>query len=432
MSAGRVISRKYYRKLLVQLIEKNRLVFVIGPRRTGKSTFAEELAELMKRHAPEGVFIGRINFEDKNIIRMPVEELLEQFKARYAEGMKNVFIVDEISHIVDWEQALNEVMRLERVKVILLSSTRSVYSARLEPVSKGECAVVEMAPMSLGEFVTFHGFKPVSASEPVCECKRFRAYNESILTLKEIYELYGEVGGMPVVGREQLLGHNAWISSEGTYCSIVTHDMLEVGSKVGKTNITDPLLLRTIITELARTAGTNISATQIGKRTVEYLQRPSSTKTVESYLRAILNSGMFYISERFDIKNGVRLKTLAKFYFADTSVFNYVTGSRRPTTPALLENLVFLEFLRRGSVITNGKLGQDEVTFVLDPDSERVYVQVPRGEDDATRQRALTTLRRIKDNHPKVLIEMRTATKKTSDGILIMNALEFLMGAKLK
>lgn len=426
------IQRKPYRKKLLRLIESEDLIFVLGPRRSGKSTFALELEELLKRLTMSDVYVSRINFEDTNLMRVSVESLRKLFETRYAMGRKNIFLVDEISHLIGWETALNEILRLPKVKVILFSSTREVLSDRIDLVREGRCGVVHMLPLALPEFLFFHGFREIDQTEPVSNVKLYRGPDDKTFTLGEIYRMYISVGGMPVVSREQLAARHAWVAAEGTYCSSVTHDIMEYGSKSDKSRITDPLLLRTVITVLARNVGENISATRVGKIASEYLERPSSTKTVESYMQAILNSHLFFISERFDIRSNAQLKTLSKYYIADTGVCGYVMVTQRLDDGAALENLVYMELLRRDLRVMNGKLGSDEVTFVMDPFGERVYVQTSARLDESNRQKVLSPLRRIKDNYPKAVITMNSKTKKTPDGILIMNALEFLMGAKLR
>lgn len=426
------IQRKTYRKKLLQLIESEDLIFVLGPRRAGKSTFAYELEELLKRLAMSDVYVSRINFEDTALLRVSVESLRDMFETRYANGKKNIFLVDEISHLRDWEPALNDVLDLPKVKMILFSSTREVLSERIDLVREGRCGVVDMLPLSLSEFLFFHGFREIDRNEPVSNVKLYRGPDDKTFTLGEIYRTYVSVGGMPVVSSGQLAARHAWVAAEGTYCSSVTHDIMEYGSKSDKSRITDPLLLRTVITVLAKNVGVNISATRVGKIASEYLERPSSTKTVESYMQAILNSHLFYVSERFDIRSNARLKTLSKYYIADVGVCGYVLGVQRLDDGAVLENLVYMELVRRGFGVMNGKLGSDEITFVIDPFGERAYVQTTARLDESNRQKVLSPLRRIKDNYPKAVVTMNSKTKKTPDGILIVNALEFLMGAKLR
>jgi predicted AAA+ superfamily ATPase len=107
--------------------------------------------------------------------------------------------VDEISHLRDWEPALNEVLALPKVKVILFSSTREVLSERIDLVREGRCGVVDMLPLSLSEFLFFHGFREIDRNEPVSNVKLYRGPDDKTFTLGEIYRTYVSVGGMPVV-----------------------------------------------------------------------------------------------------------------------------------------------------------------------------------------------------------------------------------------
>ena len=149
-------------------------------------------------------------------------------------------------------------------------------------------------------------------------------------------------------------------------------------------------------------------------------------------MRAILNAHLFYIAERFDIKSGNMLKTLAKYYVVDAGLHNYLTGVRARDEGRLLENKVFFELLRRGYNVFNGKLGGDEINLIAMSGDERIYVQVVDSAGDRAGNAALALLRKIRDNHPKVIITFLGETGMTKDGIRILNALEFLMGASLR
>lgn len=422
------IPRKAYQKRILNYLKTDDLIFVIGARRTGKSCFAAQVEELVKKISGSGDYVSRINIERCHEIRLSKDELLSRFYKRYEPERQNVFLVDEVSHIVDWEDAVNEAKKLTNVKFIFFSSSRGVVSERLEAVREGRYKVMEMLPLSLPEFIAFHQLSEVSSGLQASGSGIYRSKEGTLWTLDEIYRRYISVGGMPVLDRGSLSFERGIAVADGNYSTIVTHDILEVGSKSGKSAITDPLLLRTIITVMAKSVGSNISATQLGKQTGNYLDRPTSTKTVESYVRAILDANLFYISERMDIRSDQMLKTLAKYYMVDTSLHSFVTGMSRDDEERLLENLVFFELLRRGYKVMNGKIGQDEVTFVAEGEGNRLYVQVVNKLDESNRRSTLQPLRKIKDNYPKVVVCSSSQTRKTNDGIIIVNALEFLMG----
>ena len=220
----------------------------------------------------------------------------------------------------------------------------------------------------------------------------------------------------------------AWVVTDGSYGAIVTRDVLEIGNVNGSSTITDTVLLRSVITIMAKSVGDNISATWIGKQTAKYLQRPSSTKTIESYIRALLNAHLFYIAERYDIKADKPLKTLAKYYIVDASLHNYVTGIRAEDESRLLENKVFFELIRRGYQVYNGKRGRDEITLIARIGQKKAYIQVASDSKKENMDRLRSSLIKIRDVYPKVIISFDLKTQILPDGIIALNALDFLMG----
>ena len=420
--------RKEYQKKLSQSMRRCDLIFILGARITGKTSFAAYAKGLIKRYANEGDNVRGINFERLNKERFTIEELVESFYSSYEPEVNNIFLIDEISHVIDWEIGVNEVLKLKNVKAIFLSSSRNVVSEKLEAVREGRYEVIEMLPLSLPEFIAFHKFSEVNPTDPVLPQKAYRDADNAIWTLDEIYERYVLSGGLPVYERGSLSPQRCISVADGTYCSIVTHDILEVGSRSSRSSITDPLLLRCIITVMAKNIGSNISATWVGKQTERYLRRASSTKTIESYMNAALNANLFYVSGRLDIPSGLKLKTLPKYYMVDTSLHNFVAGMM-PSEPArLLENQVYLELKRMGCNIYNGKMGSAQVTFVAENGHNRLYAQVVDRLNEGNMRAVLQPLRKIKDNFPKIVVCRECVSRKTTDGILITNALEFLMG----
>ena len=152
---------------------------------------------------------------------------------------------------------------------------------------------------------------------------------------------------------------------------------------------------------------------------------------LESYIRALLNAHLFYIAERYDIRSGKTMKTMGKFYMVDASLHNYITGIRPEDESRLLESKVFFELVRRGYKVCNGKLDSEEVHLVAMDERGRFYVQVVNDLNEENRDNLISPLRRIRDNHPKFVIAFNGSNEVTTDGIIILNALEFLMGRPL-
>lgn len=426
-----LIPRDQYRKKLLELSGNDNLVFVVGVRRSGKSCIAAQLERDLHAICPEDAAVIRYNFETTDAVRVTADDLIDHVQKRRTEGCRNYLILDEITRVVEWERAINALSRLSDCKLYLFSSNRRVVSGKLTVVNRGQFETVEVLPLSLPEFIIFQKFREITSEDtPLLEKKYVRfSSSEKTYGIEDIYRFYITYGGLPIMKPEYMDIERAWVITDGSYGSIVTRDILELGSGDGVSAVTDPVLLRSVISIMAKSIGDNISATWIGQQTSEYLQRPSATKTIESYIRALLNANLFYMAERIDIRKGQRLKTLAKFYIVDAGLHNYVLGTTAEDEMRLLENKVYFEMIRRGYEVCNGKLGKDEVQLVATNGNGRVYIQTA---DELNKQNAniiISPLRKIRDNHPKMVIVFHGDSGITEDGIIVLNAFEFLMGA---
>ncbi|WP_418429344.1 ATP-binding protein [Barnesiella intestinihominis] len=339
--------------------------------------------------------------------------------------------LDEIMRVDNWELAVNYFTENSACKLFLFSSSRRILSDKLTAVKTNKCDVVEVLPLSLPEFISFQSFKETTPENTPLLQKQYSRFGDKTYTIRDIYKYYTTYGGLPILKPEYLDIERARVILDGTYGAIVTRDILEVASEEGLQAVTDPILLRSVITIMAKSIGNNISAYQISKQTINCLKRPAAAKTVDSYIRALLNAHFFYIAERYDIRSGQMLKTMSKFYMADAGLHNYITGIRPEDEIRLLESKVFFELVRRGYQVYNGKLGSKEVHFVARDNLGKYYVQVVNEMDEENRDKTLSLLRTINDNHPKTVIVFNGDSEVTEDGIIILNALDFLMGHSL-
>lgn len=428
MKAPSLITRKAYQNRVLRLLENDDLLFVLGMRRAGKSCLIESLSEqLSNRSAWEGALI-RIDAEEARWSNVAADDLIKRFDAAYDPATRNVVIADELGCIGDWERAAEHMASKPGVKLVILSSNRRVLSEKLSLVREGRYDIVDVLPLSLDEFIAMHGIKELTSAVTPAHAKRFRDEDGNQLSAGELLELYLTESSVPPIAGERLGDPRAHINADGRYSAAIVHDILETSFTAGLSAITDQALLACIISVLAGSMGRNVSATWVGKQTPLYLDRPSSTKTVESYIRAVVSSNLFCVVERYDIKADQKLKTLMKYYISDLGVYRLIMGRQQEDHSAALESRVFFELLRRGYEVCNGKFGEEEVRFMAVHGHNRVYVQTADVFRERDRRMLLSPLRKIKDNHPKVIIVSDTETRTTNDGILILNAVEFFLG----
>ena len=426
-----ITPRKIYMDKIFQLLDNKNILIVSGVRRTGKTCIAEHLEKELNRLFPVNAQIIRINFETIEQVRVTADELLDRLNGQLMADRMNYILLDEIIHIMDWEMAINALFHMDNCKLILFSSNRRVYSEKLSAYREGKCDTIHALPLSLQEFVVFQRFEETTKpSIPLCEKKYHRFSGESY-KIDEIYKFYITYGGLPILRPEYMDRERAWVVTDGSYGAIVTRDIMEMGSGEGNSAVTDTPLLRAIITIMAKSLGNNISATWISKQTTEYLGRSSSTKTIESYIRALLNAHLFYIAERYDIKKGRVLKTLAKYYIVDACFHNYVADIHVDDEKSLLENKVYFELLRRGYTVYNGKIGKEEIAFVADKGGEKIYIQITDKTSEKEIKRLCSPLRKVPEHATKMLIIPGCKSDITYEGFVLMNAYEFLMGAEM-
>ena len=428
METFNITPRKLYTEKIIELLKNDNVVIVLGLRRSGKSCIAKQLESELQEKYGNKIELVRHNCEKITKNRISGDYLIKHFQERHVEGTPCFILLDELTHVVEWEKVINHICQHSDCKLVLFSSNRRVLSSKLTAVQENKYGLVHALPLSLPEFIVFQGFQEITPENtPTCQ-KKYRRFGERDYTLEEIYKFYITYGGLPIMKPEYMDEERAWVVADGSYAAVVTRDILELGSCRGTTAITDSTLLRTIISIMAESIGNNISATWVGKRAAEYLQRPCSTKTIESYMRAILNANLFYIAERYDIRENRVMKTLAKYYIVDAGLHNYITGVRAEDEHPLLENKVFFELLRRGYQVCNGKRWNDEICLIARRGHERAYIQVGKGNLKDSIDYLISALIRIPDNYPKIVITFDSESKISSDGIIMINALEFLMG----
>ena len=210
---------------------------------------------------------------------------------------------------------------------------------------------------------------------------------------------------------------------DGIYNTILVKDVAR------REGITDIPLLESIVKCVASSIGSPISIKKISD-TLNSSGRSISVNTVDNYLRALTDSYIFYKADRYDIKGRQHLKTLGKYYMVDTGLRNLLLAGSASDTGHLIENIVYLELLRRGNKVNIGKLAEKEVDFVARYSEGIAYYQVSSTVlDENTLKRELEPLQRIPDNHPKFLLTLdEIGAGANYDGIRQLNLIDWLLG----
>lgn len=430
MEAFKITQRNIYKDRILQMLNNENLVIVTGVRSVGKSCIVMQLEEELRKKIADQAQTIRINFETIDHAKITASELIYFLKNQYIEEKINYIILDEITHVIDWENAINYFYQIKNCKLILVSSHKCIFSKKLLALQKKRNNVIDVFPLSLGEFIRFQGFKEATTSSSLYN-KKFRRLGDETYNIKDIYKYYITYGGLPTLKPEHMDGERAWIIMDGSYGAIVTRDIMDVGTDKGGNVVTDTLLLRAIITIMAKSLGENIAATFIGDQVARDLGRFASTKVIESYIQALLDAHLFYISKRFDIKTNRIMQTLARYYIVDAGFHNYVADIHIGDEKQLLENKVFFELLRRGYKVYNGIFGEEEISFVAIRGEEKVFIQVTDDISEEHLEILCSPFQKMREENKKIIIALGAKKGMARRDYNVVDALEFLMGFEI-
>jgi predicted AAA+ superfamily ATPase len=251
----------------------------------------------------------------------------------------------------------------------------------------------------------------------------FAEFSEAVTTAdkRERFYQYMNMGSLPYSTRfiENSVAHNQYL--EGIYNTVLVKDVMT------RESLSDITLVKSIASFLASNIGSPVSVKKIAD-TLTSNGRPTGSATVDTYLAALTDAYLFYKVSRYDIKGKMHLKSEGKYYCCDTGLRNMILGVSNKDIGHQIENIVYLELLRRGYTINIGKSGRGtEVDFVAVRDKKTEYYQVSATVlDENTLQRELRPLHQIKDNYPKFLITLDDF-KGDHDGIQQVNLIDWLM-----
>jgi len=396
-----MIERKEYMDMLIGYRDKHVIKIVTGIRRCGKST----LLELFQRHLMDsGVKrenIISINFEDYDNNRLCDPVTLHGYiKAQMADSGKTYIFLDEIQNVPEFQRVVDSLYLRRNLDIYLTGSNAWLLSGDLATLLSGRYVEIEMLPLSFREFVTSTGEGDLS-----------RQYTEYL-------EFSSFPGALEFSGNQKhILGY-----LQGVYDSVVLKDI------VGRYNISDTMMLESLLRFTFDNIGNQLSTKSIGN-VMNADSRKIDVKTVERYLKALMDSYILYQAKRYNIKGKQYLKTLEKYYAVDVGMRYLLLGKRGADVGHILENVVYLELLRRGYQVYIGKVDNLEVDFVAMDQSGQQYFQVAATvREQATLERELASLRKISDHYPKYILTLDDDPEADYDGIKKLRVLDWLMG----
>ena len=400
MSIQRLERTEYLNKLIA-LRDKHIIKIITGIRRCGKSTLMEIFQDYLKSNGVDIEQIIAVNFEDfdNRDLRNP-EKLHDYVKKHMCEEKMTYLFLDEIQHVNNWPEVIDSLYLRDNIDIYITGSNAYLLSSEIATLISGRYIEIQMLPLSFKEYVTARGGEDNLA----------RRYREYIEYSSFPYTL--ELTGQPKAIKDYL---------ESIYHSIVVKD-LSVRKK-----ITDVMMLESVARYLFDNIGNPVSTKKIAD-TMTSDGRKIDIRTIEKYVDALMESFVVYQAKRYNVKGKQYLKTLEKYYVVDGGLRAMLLGSKAMDAGHILENVVYLELLRRGYDVYVGKVDELEVDFVAMDDKRIIYYQVAATvRDETTLQRELKSLQKINDHYQKFILTLDEDPEADYEGIRRVNVLDWLM-----
>lgn len=433
-SKRKLKSRDLYLDKLVSFKDTEPVKVVTGIRRCGKSSLLKLMVEYLKNNGIDEKQIIEMNFESGDYKGMTSDEVYSFVKNKCGEK-RMYFFFDEIQRIDKWEDAINAFRVDLDCDIYVTGSNAYLLSSEYSTYLSGRCVEIKMLPLSFKEFIEFNELELKLVKSALGGEKKLIVDEAGTqYSLNEVFDAYLRFGGMPGIADVGLEQDRAFTLLDGIYSTVVIRDILEREKRRGQRQITDALLLRKIIRFLCDNIGSSVSATSIGNTLVnEGLLEDGKRKgkpsghTIQAYIETLLESYFFYGIKRFDIKGKEYLRTLGKYYIVDVGLRNYLLGIRDRDRGHAIENIVYLELLRRGYDVAIGKLDNMEIDFIATNTADKLYVQVTESMAlETVRARELAPLQKVSDNYEKIVLSMDDETIN-HEGIRQLSLIDWLL-----
>lgn len=397
-----ILKRTEYLNKLIAFRDKQLIKVVTGIRRCGKSTLLTIYQDWLRSQEVLDEQIIAINFEDMDFEELTNYKALHTYlKSRLVKDRMTYIFLDEIQNVENFPRVIDSLYIRKNVDIYITGSNAYMLSDEIATLISGRYVQIEMLPLSFKEYMESTGNMN----------DRGIKYTEYLENSSFPYAL--EIKGQHDEIRDYL---------EGIYHTIVVKDI------VNRKKITDVMMLKSVLRFIFDNIGNPLSTKKIAD-TMTSNGRKVDVKTIEKYLEALAESYVIYQAKRYNIKGKQYLKTLEKYYVVDIGLRYMLLGSRSYDGGHILENVVYLELLRRGYEVYVGKIDSMEVDFVVQNSRGTVYYQVALTvRDEKTLERELKPLLAIRDHYPKFILTLDEDPEAQYEGIRRINARDWLLG----
>ena len=397
------VKRTEYLDWMIKWKEKQIIKVISGVRRCGKSTLFEIYRDHLLENGIDEKQIIMLNFEDlENESLLEYRALFDYINSRLDKRKTNYIFLDEIQHVDQFEKTVDSLFIKANCDVYITGSNAYFMSGELATLLSGRYVELKMLPLSFREFYEGGG------------------ENKDAKTL---FSQYIEYGSFPYITRYRLGKTETREYLRDIYNTVLLNDVVK------RLKISDITALENVTRFLLFNIGSRVSPTKIAN-TFKSAGKGVDQKTVDRYIGGLTDSLLLYEAKRYNIKGRQFLTTQSKYYAVDVALRGSIVKGTESDIGHILENIVYLELLRRGyDVYVGHSNGDTEVDFVAIAGDEKLYIQIAATVlDDNVLERELEPLRRINDNHPKYLITLDELFENGNyNGILKQNLIAWLL-----
>ena len=399
-----MIKRELYMNRIRPFIGTDLIKVMTGIRRCGKSVMLKLIQqELLESGISPTQFIS-INFEDMNYSHLQTAKALHnEINARASEIDGKVYLFfDEIQEVKDWEKCINSLRVSLDCDIYITGSNANLLSGELATYLGGRYVEFVIYPFSFNEFTElYHSITPAAS-------------------IQQCFQKYILVGGMPYLSNIRYEDAPSKQYLQDLFNSVQLKDIMK------RNKIRDVDLLERIIAYVIANVGTTFSASSLSKF-LKSEKRAVAPETILNYIKYCCEAYLFYQVKREDLQGKQILASNEKYYIADHGIREAVFGGNMRDINLILENIVYLELLRRGFEVTVGKNGTKGIDFVCNKHGEKLYVQVTYLlASQETINREFGAYDNIKDNFPKYVVSL-DEFDMSQNGIKHRNIRDFLL-----
>lgn len=395
-----MIERTDYLQKLINFKEKELIKLIYGLRGSGKSTLLDLYQEYLLSNGVSKEQIIRINLEDYKFSNIKTcDDLYNFINLKLLKDKMNYVFIDQVQKIDDFQKAVDGLYIKKNVDLYITGSNSKLLSGELATLLSGRYVEIKMLPLSFKEYISYVGETDIERKYVNYITNSSFPYTLKLNSEKEI-RMY----------------------LDGLYNTVIVNDIAE------RKEISDIGMLKDVVKFMFDNIGNLCSSTNIAN-TITSNGRKISVPTVEKYLEALVESFVLYKVPRYDIKGKNYLTIGAKYYLSDVGLRYYLLGNKNKDEGNILENVVYLELLRRGYNIYVGKNDDNEVDFVAINEKSEEYYQVSLTvKDEKTLERELKPLNNINDHNPKYLLTTDFTPYTSHNGIKQINVFDWLLG----